>query len=157
MSTDRIILEHAIRDVPPFEVQARILELIATRLLVVAPYGWQRLELRYTKIGENDFEGCDVWVHLVSGSLPIPWKATDEVADLFDDLKHYMAHPQRGTWLEVEYTQHFPNQHSIRYLRGAEELEGVAAEDIVRELEIYPRSDEFVPEWMTKLRDSCHQ
>ncbi|MFD4433831.1 hypothetical protein [Nocardia sp. NPDC058497] len=150
MSTDRTILEQAIRDVPPFEVQSRILDLIASRLLIVAPYGWQRLELRYTKIGDNDFDGCDVWVHFIDASLPIPWKAPTEVADLFEDLKHYMAHPQRGTWLEVEFTHSFPNRHSSKYLRGADELEGVEATDIRRELEIYPRSAQFVPDWMSK-------
>ncbi|MFE3545210.1 hypothetical protein ACFXK0_19800 [Nocardia sp. NPDC059177] len=151
MSTDPKILHQVIRDVPPFEVQSRILELIATRLLVVAPYGWQRLELRYTKIGDNDFDGCDVRVHFIRPSIPIPWKAPPEVADLFEDLKALMAHPHRGTWLEVEYTQDFPSNHSIKYLRGAEELEGVAGVDIRRELEIYPRSSEFVPDWMANL------
>ncbi|MFB7876809.1 hypothetical protein ACFC06_16260 [Nocardia sp. NPDC056064] len=151
MTTDQTILDIAIRDLPPFEVERRILELIATRLLIVAPYGWQRLELRYTKIGDNDFGGCDGWVHTINASLPIPWKTPAEVSDLFEDLKYHMAHPQRGTWLEVEYNQTFPSQHSIKYLRGAEELEGVEGVDIRRELDVYPRSDEFVPDWMRKF------
>ncbi|WP_051026791.1 hypothetical protein [Nocardia higoensis] len=134
------------------EAQGQILELIATRILAVGPPCWQELRLRYSKIGDNDYGGCRGFLFYHGATLPYTWNAPDEISQLFAYLKHAMSHPDRGTWLSVDYTLTFPSHYSVGYVRGTEPLEPpAAAADLRREFELYPRTPEYTPEWMTDL------
>ncbi|WP_405178885.1 hypothetical protein OG225_33675 [Nocardia sp. NBC_01377] len=145
-------IDRIITPVSGFVSESDVLDRIVARLLVVGPFCWEHLILHYQRVGENDFGGCSGFAYLVNADVPYPWVPSTDVSELFEYLRQMMARPERGTWLEVKFTMSFADEYSIEYNRGAQELQlAPDANDIRRELELFPRTQKHIPGWMQAI------
>lgn len=136
-----------------FELQAEVLGRIAARILMIAPWCWNQVVVGYTKIGDNDYGGCEGKAYILGHApVPYPWGMAKDLSDLFAYLKQVMAHPEKGTWLDVEYTITFPDRYSVEYSYGKDDAFEPLPDpsDLRRELQLYPRASKYIPEWFRK-------
>ncbi|MFF2085336.1 hypothetical protein ACFVVM_16285 [Nocardia sp. NPDC058176] len=142
------------------EEQGALLSAITDRLEVVAPPGWNRLDLKYMTIGDNDFGGSSAVVFNKREQVIGIWKPPSDVDDMFAQLRAGMARPERGAWIKAEYFLYYPDYYSIEYFRDipssnfhSEHLPSPS--DCARELELFPRAAEHIPSWMQELLEKA--
>lgn len=140
-------------DAMSLDEQADLLAAVTDRLEVVAPPGWNRMNIQYVAIGDNDWGGSSAVVFSKAERVISIWKPPTDIDALFSALREGMARPGRGTWLKLEYTLHYPDYYSVEYARNIELSEFYSdnlpsAEDCMRELQRFPRNSENIPKWM---------
>ncbi|MFE6920292.1 hypothetical protein ACFVAV_04515 [Nocardia sp. NPDC057663] len=138
------------------EEHTEILSRITTRMQAVAPAGWNRIDIVYGAIGDNDFGGCSALVfNSRGGVIFLGWLPPEDVTADFAALRAAMAAPVRGAWLQAKYFLKYPDSYSIEYFRNPRAPKRLpSALDCVRELELFPRSADNVPDWMQQIIDS---
>ncbi|MEU5694087.1 hypothetical protein [Actinosynnema sp. NPDC020468] len=129
------------------EAQAALLGEITDRLAFVLPAGWNRLQVDYAAVGDRI--SCVGLLFTERGEVA-DWPPPAEIADRFTALRAGMAAPGFGAWLQATYWIDYPDYYSIDYDRSARPpfYEPATAEDVARELELFPRDPEHVPQWM---------
>lgn len=108
--------------------------------------GWDRLEIWNAQA--SSFGKSSIKI-ITAGD--ITWgRASDEVLDLFEDLKDAMYRPDTGTWLSVKVTVHPDGSADVDYNYDRQPEWGMEVEPglYAGELESYPRSMENIPDWM---------
>ncbi|RDI46160.1 hypothetical protein [Nocardia mexicana] len=129
------------------EAQSEILSAITARLQMVLPAGWRHLQIDYTAVGDTVISGGLLRMEnggMVGVALP------EDVDERFGALRAGMANPETGAWLHATYRLDYPDAATVEYDRQQMPLwdDAPSGADCTRELELYPRAAEFVPEWM---------
>jgi hypothetical protein len=129
------------------EAQGEVLSAITERLVFELPAGWNHLQLIYASVG--DYAAFSGLLRMETGGL-YGWVPPDDVRERFVGLRTGMARPERGAWLQATYTLDYPDHYSVRYNRDdlPDFVTPPPAEAYRRELELFPRTDEHIPDWM---------
>ncbi|NGY65456.1 hypothetical protein G7043_41845 [Lentzea sp. NEAU-D13] len=127
--------------------QDELLQLITGRLVLALPAGWKHLQVDYKAIGDHVEAGG--LLRMTDGGM-WGWDLPDEVPGLFARLRAGMARPERGTWLHATYWLDYPDNYAIEYNRQDQPrfLNPPPPPAHARELELFPRTDEHVPDWL---------
>ncbi|WP_158847774.1 hypothetical protein [Saccharothrix deserti] len=127
--------------------QDELLQQITQRLVLDLPAGWNHLQIEHKALGDHVEAGG--LLRMANGGM-FGWDLPDEVVDLFSRLRAGMARPERGTWLLATYWLDYPDSYSIEYNRQDEPRFRTPPppQAHARELEIFPRTDEHVPDWL---------
>ncbi|GAA2659222.1 MULTISPECIES: hypothetical protein [Actinosynnema] len=130
------------------EQQDEVLAAITERLVFELPAGWNYIQVVYAAVGEDvSFSGL---LRMVNGAM-YGWQPPDDVRESFAALRQGMAHPERGTWFDAIYRLEYPDRYSIFYNRTTAPpnfVEFPSPEAHRRELELFPRSEEHIPDWL---------
>ncbi|MEO6089687.1 MAG: hypothetical protein ABIQ18_41930 [Umezawaea sp.] len=138
------------------EAQSEILSAITERLLFELPAGWNHLQLDYAAVG--DYVVSVGLVRMENGAM-FGWTPPEDVTENFEVLRSGMARPGRGAWLHATYWLDYPDSYSVDYDRVHLPRFEVppSGENVARELELFPRGDEFVPDWMREKLAAEHE
>ncbi|GAA2659246.1 MULTISPECIES: hypothetical protein [Actinosynnema] len=128
------------------EEQERVLAAITERLAFELPAGWNHLQVVYGAVGEyTAFSGL---LRMETGGL-YGWLPPDDVRERFAVLREGMAHPERGAWFQATFWLDYPDRYSVAYRRDTapDFVVPPPGEAYARELELFPRTEEHVPDW----------
>ena len=132
------------------EAQTELLTEITAQLVLALAPGWSRIQADYDAAG--DYTMCSALVWTLNGG--VYGTSLPESAERgFATLRAGMARPGTGTWLHATYWLNYPDQFSVDYDRQGKPGFRVppTAKDYARELELYPRSAENIPDWMREV------
>jgi hypothetical protein len=131
------------------QTDTRIAE-ICTLLEAGAPVGWNRVTL-------------DVWANVMAYELASSAKDAEgrfagevrlaEMTKRLQDLREQMYEEDRGAWLSARFVLHREAEPEVTFNydenpRWSPELHPMM---FVRDLEAFPRADEYVPEWLREM------
>ncbi|WNV90763.1 hypothetical protein [Umezawaea sp. Da 62-37] len=138
----------------PDDREEELMQRIGAVLLEVAPEGWRRIDLLVKLNAKvHDFE---LAVYLEDGGTAevIPHEG---ITKLFAELRRLGYAPGRGTWFAARLTLDAPGRLDISYNMDHDPLwePPIPAEFWARDLEVFPRDDAFVPDWLRAKLDEA--
>lgn len=133
----------------PARDQTAVLREIAGGLVAAAPEDWTHL--RYTALLVGPRRRDRLAAHTAEGPVELE-EAPGEVRAGVEELKQLMWTPERGSWLELEFTvDREAGSLSPGFNYNLEPAgEPLAAEDYVEELRRFPRPSAPLPEWLAQ-------
>lgn len=133
----------------PTRDQTAVVREIAGGLVDVAPEDWTHL--RYAALLVGDRRRDRLTATTPEGPVDLQGAPAD-VRAAVEELKQLMWTPERGTWLELEFTaDRAAGQLSPGFNYNLEPAgEPLAAEDYAEELRRFPRPSEPLPEWLAQ-------
>ncbi|MFD3685007.1 hypothetical protein ACFWTE_09355 [Nocardiopsis sp. NPDC058631] len=127
--------------------QQEMLQEVGADLLGGAPEGWVRLEYEYSSVARYATDGLTAeYSDGTSEMVKCPVSVLLKLAK----LRAGMYQEDKGTWFSIKYTIERPSRYSVDF--NYDEYPNFtfrpSPEDFVDDLETFPRSDEFVPDWL---------
>lgn len=129
------------------EEQKELLDSITVLVLNAAPENWHVIAIEYMSLGRHVELG--VGVHDTNGDL-VSWQPPVEIGDLFWQLRVGMHQDELGTWFSAFYRITPPDNYEIFYNRDHEPPWSPPAESFTQEQEMFPRSNENMPSWLSQ-------
>ena len=128
--------------------QDTLVKQIGLALLRAAPQDWQRVYVEYRAVGRYHELGGEVT--LSDGTLT-EWVATHDITTLFGRLRAGMYREGRGTWFNARYQLDHPSSYNLEYDREEPDWDLMPPTQAYSdELQMFPRSEEDVPEWLMR-------
>ncbi|MGW4111949.1 TNT domain-containing protein [Actinosynnema sp. NPDC004786] len=129
------------------EDQNAILGSVTTLLVQRLPGDWEQLSVDFRMVGrylETEVSGLTMW-----GSS-FDWELPPEALPFFVRLRDGMARPGRGTWFTMKFRLVHPDTYSAEFDRDGEPdwTQPPGPEHLAEDLELYPRDDDAVPDWL---------
>jgi hypothetical protein len=148
LAPDGVTVAWQVADSVPARDHTAVVREIAHGLVDVAPEEWTHLRYAATLIGDRR---RDLLATTPGGSVDLQG-APDDVRAAVEELKQLMWTPERGTWLELEFTaDRAAGQLTPGFNYNLEPAgEPIAAEDYVEELRRFPRVSAPLPEWLAE-------
>ncbi|GAA2816936.1 hypothetical protein [Saccharopolyspora taberi] len=128
------------------EEQKDLLDSLASTVLSSAPEDWQVIAIEFMSVGRHVELG--VGVHDSNGNA-VTWEPPAEVDAIFWKLRVGMAREELGTWFSALFRLRPPDNYEILYNRDHEPPWSAPDESFAQELEMFPRSDENIPSWLS--------
>jgi len=127
--------------------QQEILQEVGADLLGDAPEGWVRLEYEYFSV--DSYSAASLRAEYSDGRSEMV-RCPISVLDNPDKLRAGMYQEDKGTWFSIKYTIVRPSKYSVdfNYDEYPDFTFRPAPEGFVDDLEIVPRSEEFIPDWL---------
>ena len=124
-----------------------LMQRIGNLLLDVAPPDFRRIDvLVKMTVAVQDTE---LAVYLQDGSTPevLPPAGLNAA---FAELRQLLYRPDRGTWFSARCVVNAPSRIDINYNLDHDPLflPPVPVADFARDLQTFPRHDDFVPSWL---------
>ncbi len=118
-----------------------------TRMIHSLPPEWDQLFIDFRSVGE--YVEMPARVITVLGGA-IQWEPPGDTAPFLVKLRDAMYKPDEGVWTSLRYHLVHPDRYSIQYNWDREpDWDHVPpARFFEQELDRYPRSDEFMPDWL---------
>jgi hypothetical protein len=146
---DGVTVAWQVADSLPTRDRTAVVREIAAGLVEVAPEDWTHLRYAALLVGERRRDRLTA----VTPEGPVDLQgAPGAVRAAVEELKQLMWTPERGTWLELEFTaDRAAGQLSPGFNYNLEPAgDPLAAEDYVEELRRFPRAVEPLPEWLAQ-------
>ncbi|GAA1546095.1 hypothetical protein GCM10009678_30960 [Actinomadura kijaniata] len=139
-------------DVPdhvPADRHDALLDRITAEIRAQAPEGWRRVSLVALRVGDLSRNAFTLLMADRSGRSH-PWRV-ERVDEALAELRGLWHRPGRGTWLTARLIFDGPRGATAFHPSPDREPSWStppSAEDLARELELFPRDDAHVPGWM---------
>ncbi|EIE98497.1 hypothetical protein [Saccharomonospora glauca] len=129
------------------EGQRELLDELASVLLDSAPDDWALIVLEYMCVGRH----VELRVGVKdSNGQPIGWEPPRDVDGIFWKLRVGMYREGDGAWLSTFFRMRRPRTYEVFYNWNNEPPWNAEAESFAKELELFPRSAERIPDWFRK-------
>lgn len=128
--------------------QNGLMQQIGDAVLDVLPARWRRVDLlvRMT-VAVHDLA---LTVYLEDGSTADVEAPDGRVVAAFAELRRMLCRPGRGTWFAARLSVDPPGRMNISYNLDHDPkwFPPIPASYWVRDLEAFPRDEEFIPDWL---------
>lgn len=131
--------------------QHEILISVTSLLIHSMPGDWSQLFMEFRAIGryiETPASVLTIFGQRADRQLP------DEALPFFLELRDGMHRQSQGTWISAKFHIAHPNVYSIEYNRQSEPqwTHRPPASFFLEELEMFPRTDNDIPDWLRGVR-----
>lgn len=149
LAPDGVTVAWQVADSVPARDQTAVVREIAGGLVDAAPEEWTHLRYAATLIGDRRRDLLTATTP--DGTLDLQGAPAD-VRAAVEELKQLMWTPERGTWLELEFTADRAAGQLVPGFNYNLEPAGepLAPEDYVEELRRFPRASAPLPEWLAQ-------
>ena len=134
--------------------EEELMQRIGAMLLDVAPEAWRRIDLLVKlNVKVHDFE---LTVYLENGKTAEVFPP-EGLTKVFAELRQLLYQPGRGAWFAARLTLDAPGRLDLSYNMDHDPLWNppIPAEYWARDLEVFPRDEAFIPDWLrAKLDDA---
>jgi hypothetical protein len=128
--------------------QDTLVKQIGLALLRAAPPEWQQVIVQYRAVGRYHEMAAEL---TSENEEPRPWTVSSDLATLFGRLRAGMYREGRGTWFNARYQLDRPSSYNLEYDREEPEWDNPPPPPAFPdELQLFPRDDENIPEWLTR-------
>jgi len=134
--------------------EEQLMQRIGAMLLEVEPEGWRRIDLLVKLNAKvHDFE---LAVYLEDGKTAEVYPP-EGLTKVFAELRQLTYRPGRGAWFSVRLSVDAPGRMNFSYNMDHDPLWAppIPAEYWVRDLEVYPRDEAFIPTWLRARLDEA--
>ncbi|MET0234701.1 MAG: TNT domain-containing protein [Kibdelosporangium sp.] len=128
--------------------QDTLVKQIGLALLRAAPPEWQQVTVHYRAVGRYH----EMTAELANeNDEPRPWSVSPDLGALFGKLRAGMYRDGRGTWFNARYQLDRPSSYNLEYDREEPEWDNPPPPPAFPdELQLFPRDEENIPEWLTR-------
>ncbi len=125
-----------------------LVKQIGVALLQAAPERWAQLSVEFREVGRY----YEIAAELTDPDGRIePWSPPKEVAGQFAQLRGAMHGEPGGTWFNARYTIERPSRYNLDFDRAEPSWRMPPPMQAYHdELELFPRAEENVPEWLMR-------
>ncbi|MBA8824406.1 hypothetical protein FHX42_001753 [Saccharopolyspora lacisalsi] len=131
------------------EGQQELIQQIGRVIVQMLPPGWQEASVEYRAVGSH--RELAAQLQAPNGTL-VPLTPPAEIEPMFDELRHGMHQPERGTWISALYQLQRPGSYSVDFNGDYEpSWRGVpTTAEFDAELHHYPRAEHNIPGWLAE-------
>jgi hypothetical protein len=137
--------------------EEELMQQIGAMLLDVAPEGWRRIDL-LVRMNVKVYD-TELTVYLENGKTAEVFPP-EGLTKPFAELRQLHYLPGRGTWFSVRVSLDPPGSINFSYNMDHDPLWNppIPAEFWVRDLEVFPRDEAFIPAWLReKLEEARNE
>nr|CTQ93076.1 hypothetical protein [Kibdelosporangium sp. MJ126-NF4] len=128
--------------------QDTLVKQIGLALLRAAPPEWQQVVVLYRAVGRYHEMTAEL---TCENEDPRAWTVSPDMATLFARLRAGMYRDGRGTWFNARYQLDRPSSYNLEYDRDEPQWDNPPPPPAYPdELQMFPREDENVPEWLAR-------
>lgn len=131
------------------EGQQELIQQIGRVIVQALPPGWQEASVEYRAVGSH--RELAAQLQAPNGTL-VPLAPPAEAEPMFDELRHGMHQPDRGTWISALYRLQRPGSYSVDFNGDYEPAwrSVPPAAEFGAELSRYPRAEHNIPGWLAE-------
>lgn len=134
---------------PPIPTE-QLLDQVRQALLGKVAEGWRQVEVNYT--ASASLNQARIVVRAADGSTPAV-NAPAELDETMTAIRRVMYEPGRGTWFSAKLTLTPPEELHVEFNFDDDPAwwPSVPAGLFERDLEVFPRDEEHIPQWLTEV------